>query len=76
MNELKKRTLTSIVLIFIPAFDTLRLFSQRILNKKSPFIADKNHLHHLVLKLLPNHVHATLLILGIHTGLLGFIFLI
>jgi UDP-GlcNAc:undecaprenyl-phosphate GlcNAc-1-phosphate transferase len=65
---------TSIVLIFLPAFDTLRLFGQRILKKKSPFLADKNHLHHLLLRLMPNHMYATLSILFLHGGLLALSF--
>lgn len=32
-----------------PSFDTIRVFIVRILNKKSPFLADKNHVHHLIL---------------------------
>lgn len=37
-------------LMLIPGFDMLRLFIFRILNKKNPFYADNNHLHHLLLK--------------------------
>ncbi len=33
-------------LIFIPLFDTTRLFIQRICSGHSPFNADKNHIHH------------------------------
>ncbi len=36
--------------MLIPTYDTLRVFAERILNGKSPFIADKNHIHHLLLK--------------------------
>ena len=32
-----------------PSMDTIRVFIIRILNKKSPFLADKNHIHHLIL---------------------------
>jgi UDP-N-acetylmuramyl pentapeptide phosphotransferase/UDP-N-acetylglucosamine-1-phosphate transferase len=60
----------SIVLIFLPIFDTLRLFAQRILKKKSPFSADKNHLHHLVLKIVPNHAYATNIICAFQSLLL------
>jgi UDP-N-acetylmuramyl pentapeptide phosphotransferase/UDP-N-acetylglucosamine-1-phosphate transferase len=62
---------TSIVLIFLPLFDTIRLFGQRILKHKSPFLADHNHIHHLVLRVMPNHLYATLTILFLHGGLLG-----
>ena len=60
----------AIVLIFLPVFDTLRLFAQRILKKRSPFSADKNHLHHLVLKIVPNHAYATNIICAFQSGLL------
>tara|TARA_X000000368_G_scaffold417439_1_gene413853 strand:+ start:24241 stop:25314 length:1074 start_codon:yes stop_codon:yes gene_type:complete len=32
-----------------PSIDTIRIFTIRIINKKSPFLADKNHIHHLIL---------------------------
>ncbi len=38
-------------LLFLPLFDTVRIFLFRILNKKNPFHADKNHIHHLLLNL-------------------------
>lgn len=65
----------SVVLIFLPVFDTIRLFGQRILKKKSPFLADKNHLHHLVLRVMPKHMHSTLAILFLHSGLLALTFI-
>jgi len=65
----------SVVLIFLPVFDTLRLFAKRILKNKSPFLADKNHLHHLVLKIVPNHAYATGIICFLHGILLSLILL-
>jgi len=38
-------------LLIIPIVDTLRVFVIRILNGKSPFDPDKNHLHHSLLAL-------------------------
>ena len=38
------------ILFLIPGIDMLRLFVQRIINKKNPFKADKSHLHHLLIK--------------------------
>ena len=46
-----------------PLVDTLRVFVARILRKKSPFSADKNHIHHHLLRLGLSHRKATLLIL-------------
>ena len=38
-----------------PIIDIIRVFVIRIINKKSPFIADNNHIHHLMLKGLKKH---------------------
>lgn len=35
-------------IVMIPAFDTLRVFGTRIWNGRSPFSADKTHIHHLI----------------------------
>ena len=35
-------------IVFIPVFDTLRVFALRIWKWKSPFVADKTHIHHLI----------------------------
>jgi len=37
-------------ILILPIFDTLRVFTIRIIKKKSPFSADKNHIHHLLIK--------------------------
>ena len=39
-----------VLFMLIPGLDLMRLFIIRILNKKHPFSADRNHLHHLLLK--------------------------
>ncbi len=38
-----------IAILIIPLFDTLRVFSIRIFNRRSPFSPDRNHIHHLLL---------------------------
>ena len=35
-------------LLFIPVFDTFRVFAMRLLQGKSPFEPDRNHLHHVL----------------------------
>ena len=50
------------VLIF-PLYDTLRVFIIRMSRGRSPFAADKNHLHHCILKLGFSHIQSTMLIL-------------
>ena len=38
-----------IIMTLIPSLDLFRLFIRRIIAKKSPFLPDKNHLHHRLL---------------------------
>lgn len=39
----------AICILIVPLFDTLRVFTIRIMQKRSPFSPDKNHLHHMLL---------------------------
>ncbi len=39
-----------VALLFLPIFDTIRVFTLRICNKKHPFKGDNNHLHHRLIK--------------------------
>lgn len=55
---------TAIAILIIPLFDTLRIFTIRIIKRKSPFKADKNHTHHVLLRLGLSHAQ-TVIILGI-----------
>tara|TARA_B110000003_G_scaffold131583_1_gene133712 strand:+ start:220 stop:1155 length:936 start_codon:yes stop_codon:yes gene_type:complete len=38
-----------------PVIDIIRVFFKRIVAKKSPFIADKNHIHHKLLEIFSSH---------------------
>lgn len=58
-------------IVFIPVFDTIRVFAIRIWKGKSPFVADKTHIHHLLTNAGFSHAFATRLICFIH----GFILL-
>ncbi len=46
-------------LLIVPITDTLRVFTIRIWNNRSPFSPDMNHLHHLLLKARLNHIQAS-----------------
>lgn len=51
-NQLYSFTSDEIFLIMlIPGLDMFRLFLQRLFNKKNPFKADQNHIHHLFIKI-------------------------
>ena len=56
------KTIFSVLLCIFPLVDLLRVFIIRIKNKKSPFEADKNHIHHWVNRKL-NHSLLTILII-------------
>ncbi len=47
-------------ILIIPLLDTLRVFSLRILDRRSPFSPDRNHIHHFLLDLGFNHKQITL----------------
>lgn len=68
------RVLFSVVVLFYPLFDLLRVFIIRIIQKKSPFIADKKHIHHFLLKKTKSHFLSTLLIILVSVFLFYFVF--
>ncbi|WP_199120661.1 MraY family glycosyltransferase [Pedobacter sp. ASV28] len=41
----------AVSVLIVPVFDSLRIFFIRLLNKKSPFRGDRNHIHHRLLRL-------------------------
>jgi len=49
--------------LIVPIFDTARVFVLRILRGKSPFEADRTHIHHRLLDLSGSHLKATGIIL-------------
>lgn len=50
-------------ILIVPLFDTLRVFSLRISQGRSPFSADRQHIHHVLLDLGHSHFKSTLIIL-------------
>ncbi|GGE44193.1 UDP-N-acetylmuramyl pentapeptide phosphotransferase/UDP-N-acetylglucosamine-1-phosphate transferase [Pedobacter psychrotolerans] len=36
----------AVSILIVPIFDSLRIFTVRILKKRSPFLGDRNHIHH------------------------------
>lgn len=48
-------------ILIVPLFDTLRVFSLRILDRRSPFSPDRTHVHHFLLDLGFSHRVVTLL---------------
>lgn len=59
-------------IVMIPVFDTLRVFGARIWKGRSPFSADKTHIHHLLTNKGFTHAFAARVICVFH----GFILIL
>ena len=59
IQTLNKAVLAMSILAY-PLIDTLRVFTLRILRDKSPFTADKNHIHHNFEKIGFGHAKSSL----------------
>jgi UDP-GlcNAc:undecaprenyl-phosphate/decaprenyl-phosphate GlcNAc-1-phosphate transferase len=55
-------------ILIVPLLDTLRVFSVRIINGKSPFTPDRNHVHHLLLERGLGHAAVTFTCVSINVG--------
>jgi len=66
----------SLGIIFYPIFDTVRVTLIRIINRRSPFSADKNHLHHRLLLLGNSHKKSTYLIIGMNVIFILLVYII
>lgn len=75
-NEFKiaKIPAVAIGILIIPLFDTLRVFSIRILQGKSPMRPDRNHLHHLLVDLGFSHFKALICLCGFNLLSIAFVF--
>jgi len=61
-----------IAILMVPLFDTLRVFSLRILNRRSPFSPDRNHVHHLLLDRGFSHSAVTYICVGSNIFFIAF----
>ena len=66
----------SIGILIVPLFDTLRVFIIRLIHKKSPFKADRGHVHHRILKLTNSHFKASLILMLANIGFIVLVFLL
>ncbi len=53
-------------ILMIPLFDTLRVFSLRILDRRSPFSPDRTHVHHFLLDLGLSHRMVTVVCVSVN----------
>lgn len=52
----------TVAILIVPIFDTIRIFFIRVMNGISPFAADRNHIHHRILKLGYTHFQTTMIL--------------
>jgi UDP-N-acetylmuramyl pentapeptide phosphotransferase/UDP-N-acetylglucosamine-1-phosphate transferase len=55
-----------ISMLILPLFDTLRVFIIRIYQGKSPFVADRQHIHHRMLELGFTHLQSTIILIAVN----------
>jgi hypothetical protein len=56
-------------IFFVPLFDTLRVIGVRLLNNKSPFNPDNNHIHHILIDSGLTHFKASLFLCCLNLGI-------
>ncbi|MBW8685759.1 glycosyltransferase family 4 protein [Chitinophaga rhizophila] len=66
--------IVAIAILVMPLFDTLRVFAIRMMQGRSPFSADRNHIHHYLLELGLNHRQTTVVIVSINAGYIALAF--
>jgi hypothetical protein len=64
LYSIKAAPAVSFAVIIVPLVDILRVMTIRISNKRSPFSADNNHIHHRLLSLVSSHLKVTLIIIA------------
>jgi UDP-N-acetylmuramyl pentapeptide phosphotransferase/UDP-N-acetylglucosamine-1-phosphate transferase len=63
-------------ILIVPLFDTLRVFALRIIQGKSPFVADRQHIHHRLLQLGITHLQATLILVSVNMFFIALCYLL
>lgn len=64
---------TAVAILFIPVFDTLKVFTIRIFRGRSPFLPDKNHIHHQLLSIGLSQPIALAIIVSLNLSMVLFV---
>ena len=56
----------AIAILILPLFDTLRVFTIRLFNGKSPFHPDRNHIHHMMIDAGLSHTSASAILIAVN----------
>ncbi|ULA59071.1 MAG: Undecaprenyl-phosphate N-acetylglucosaminyl 1-phosphate transferase [Nitrospira sp.] len=65
-----------LLLLGLPFLDTIAVIGQRLAKGRSPFIGDRNHVHHKLLALGLSHYEAVIVIYGIQAVMVGLAYLL
>ena len=76
ITKVENLPVLAVAIINIPVLDTLRVMLVRILKRKSPFAADRNHIHHIFIDKGFTHVKTSMLLCMINFLNLAIIFLV
>lgn len=60
-------------ILILPLFDTLRVFTTRIINGKHPLHPDRTHIHHLLLDAGLSHMQATGALVAVNIFFIGIV---
>jgi UDP-N-acetylmuramyl pentapeptide phosphotransferase/UDP-N-acetylglucosamine-1-phosphate transferase len=75
-TKVENLAVLAVAIINIPVLDTLRVMLVRIIKRKSPFAADRNHIHHIFIDKGFTHIKTSLLLCMINFLNLSIIFLV
>lgn len=70
---IENRIIVALSILFIPLFDTIRVIGVRLLDGKSPFYPDRNHIHHILIDSGLRHYKASLFLAVINILLMSLV---
>jgi UDP-GlcNAc:undecaprenyl-phosphate GlcNAc-1-phosphate transferase len=73
---LESAPIIAISILIVPLFDTARVFTIRLANKKGPFSPDRNHTHHILIDYWGMSHKKASLIIGAFNLLFAFLFIV
>ncbi len=74
LSETSKTPHLCIAIIVVPLFDTLRVFVTRIIQGRSPFSPDKNHIHHRLMQLGLSQLATVATLLLVNIAIVSFVY--
>ncbi|WP_422360600.1 MraY family glycosyltransferase [Reichenbachiella sp.] len=72
MDKVASAPALAIGILFIPIFDTIRVFIIRVYRGVSPFMPDRNHVHHYLCDLGLSHLQVVLVLVIVNLSVITF----